>query len=152
MDKKGGKMIITIGLMDNLASDGAQLDYYQSLIDKMGRKKLDEFARLFVVPQGGHGLSGRSYATNGEGKPVQAKNIPGPNGNDNIDLLVTWVEKKQSPPKTLVIDEKGRIGTDTNVKGYLLCSYPNYPKYVSGPADLVSSYVSTAPDLKSLKK
>ncbi len=150
--KRGGKMIVTIGLMDNLASNGAQLDYYQSLIDKMGRGKVDEFARLFVVPHGGHGLSGRGYAINGEGKPVQVKNIPGPNGDDNIDLLVTWVEKKQSPPKTLVINERGRIGTDTNVKGYLLCSYPNYPKYVSGPVDFVSSYVSAAPDLKSLKK
>jgi hypothetical protein len=72
--------------------------------------------------------------------------------NDNIDLLVAWVEKKQSPAKTLVVDEKGRIGTDTNVKGYLLCSYPNYPRYVSGAVDYVSSYVSAAPDLKSLKK
>lgn len=150
--KKGGKIIITIGLMDNLASDGSQLDYYQSLIDKMGRKKLDEFARLFVVPHGGHGLSGKGYAVNGEGKPVEVRNIPGPNGDDNIDLLVNWVEKKQSPPKTLVVDEKGRIGTNTNVKGYLLCSYPNYPGYVSGPVDKVSSYSSTAPDLKSLKK
>ena len=150
--KRGGKMIVTIGLMDNLASDGAQLDYYQSLIDKMGRKKVDEFARLYVVPQGGHGLSGRAYPVNGEGKTVEVRNIPGPNGNDNVDLLLSWVEKKQSPPKTLVIDEKGKIGTDTNVKGYLLCSYPNYPKYVSGPAGQVSSYVSAAPDLKSLKK
>jgi hypothetical protein len=150
--KRGGKMIITIGLMDNLASDGAQMDYYQSLIDKMGRKKVDEFARLFVVPHGGHGLSGKSYAVSGEGKPVGVKNIPGPNGDDNIDLLVSWVEKKQSPAKTLVVDEKGRIGTGTNVKGYLLCSYPNYPKYVGGPADQVSSYTSAAPDLKSLKK
>jgi len=24
----------------------------------------------------------------------------------------------------------------------LMCSYPNYPKYVSGPADQVSSYIS----------
>jgi len=150
--KRGGKMIITVGLMDNLASDGAQLDYYQSLIDKMGRKKIDEFARLFVVPQGGHGLSGKSYTINGEGKPVEVRNIASPNGNDNIDLLVAWVEKKQSPAKTLVVDEKGRIGTDTNVKGYLLCSYPNYPRYVNGAVDFVSSYVSAAPDLKSLKK
>ena len=150
--KRGGKMIITIGLMDNLASDGAQLDYYQSLIDKMGRKKLDEFARLFVVPQGGHGLSGKGYSINGEGKPVEVRNIPSPNGDDNIDLLASWVEKKQAPLKTLVVNEKGRIGTDTNAKGYLLCSYPNYPKYVSGPVDYVSSYVSAAPDLKSLKK
>ncbi|MEO6849344.1 MAG: tannase/feruloyl esterase family alpha/beta hydrolase, partial [Mucilaginibacter sp.] len=150
--KRGGKIIITIGLMDNLASDGSQLDYYESLIDKMGRKKVDEFARLFVVPHGGHGLSGKGYAFNGEGKLVKAKNIASPNGDDNIDLLVSWVEKKQPPSKTLVIDEKGRIGTDTNVKGYLLCSYPNYPRYISGAVDDVSSYVSTVPDLKLIKK
>ncbi|MEO6850397.1 MAG: tannase/feruloyl esterase family alpha/beta hydrolase, partial [Mucilaginibacter sp.] len=144
--KRGGKIIITIGLMDNLASDGSQLDYYQSLIDKMGRKKVDEFARLFVVPHGGHGLSGKGYAINGEGKPVKVKNIASPNGDDNIDLLVSWVEKKQSPSKTLVVDEKGHIGTDKNVKGYLLCSYPNYPQYISGPVENASSYVSTVPN------
>jgi pimeloyl-ACP methyl ester carboxylesterase len=149
--KRGGKMIVTSGLMDNLASNGAQLDYYQSLIDKMGRDKVDEFARLFVVPHGGHGLSGKGYNINGEGKGVKAKNIAAPNGDDNLDLLVAWVEKKQAPAKTLVIDEKGKIGTDKNVKGYLLCSYPNYPKYTSGAVEDASSYVSAAPDLKSLK-
>lgn len=150
-NKRGGKIIITIGTMDNLASDGAQLDYYQSLINKMGQKKIDEFARLFVVPQGGHGLSGRSYNVNGEGKPVDLKNISAPNQNDNIDILISWVEKKQAPAKTLVVDEKGRIGNDRNVKGYLLCSYPNYPRYVKGPADMVSSYRSAAPDMRALK-
>lgn len=150
-EKRGGKIIISMGAMDNLASDGAQLDYYQSLIDKMGRKKIDGFARLFVVPQGGHGLSGKSYRVNGEGNPVASKNIPRPSQDDNIDLLISWVEKKQAPPKTLVVDEKGKIGTNTSVKGYLLCSYPNYPRYNGGPADMVSSYTSAAPDLKSLK-
>jgi hypothetical protein len=149
--KRGGKMIITSGLMDNLASNGAQLDYYQSVIDKMGRNKVDEFARLFVVPHGGHGLSGKGYSVNGEGKPVTPKNIAGPNGDDNLDLLVSWVEKKQAPAKTLVVDEKGRIGTDKNVKGYLLCSYPNYPQYVNGPVENASSYVSALPDFKLIK-
>jgi feruloyl esterase len=141
--KNGGKIIITIGAMDNIASCGAQLDYYQSLIDKMGRKKIDQFARLFVVPQAGHGLAGRSYKMNGEGKPVEVKNIPGPDGNDNMNLLMNWVEKNQAPSKTLVIDPKGKIGDKQEGAGYLLCSYPNYPKYVGGPAEKVSSYVST---------
>jgi len=140
--KNGGKMIVTIGTMDNIASSGAQLDYYQSLLDKMGRSTVDKFARLFVVPQAGHGLSARAYKVNGEGKPVDAKNIASPNGDDNMDLLVNWVEHNQAPAKTLVVDTKGRIGQKQEGAGYLLCSYPNYPKYVSGPADQVSSYVS----------
>lgn len=144
--KHGGKIIVTVGTMDNIASSGAQLDYYQSLINKMGQKKIDDFARLFVVPQAGHGLSGKSYKVNGEGKSVAMRNIPSPNSNDKIDLIIAWVEKNQAPAKTFVVDEKGRIGVKPEGKGYLLCSYPNYPKYVGGPAELVSSYVSTAPD------
>lgn len=143
--KNGGKIIIIIGAMDNIASCGAQLDYYQSLIDKMGRKTIDKFARLYVVPQAGHGLSGKSYKVNGEGKPVDVKNIPGPIGNDNMNLIMAWVEKNQAPAKTLVIDPKGKIGEKQEGAGYLLCSYPNYPKYMSGPADQVSSFVSEAP-------
>ncbi|MBN2481333.1 MAG: tannase/feruloyl esterase family alpha/beta hydrolase, partial [Bacteroidales bacterium] len=142
--EQGGKIIITIGTADNLASDGAQLDYYQSLIDEMGWSTIDEFARLYVVPQGSHGLSGRSYSVNGEGKQVAVKAIPRPDPNDNMDLIMAWVEQNQAPSKTLVINEEGRIGVKPEGKGYLLCSYPNYPRYVGGPADLVSSYVSAA--------
>lgn len=143
--KNGGKIIITIGTADNIASSGAQLDYYESLLKKMGKNTIDKFARLFVVPQGGHGLSGRSYKMNGEGKPVEVKNIPGPNGDDNMNLLISWVEQNQTPAKTLVINQKGRIGSNTDEVGYLLCSYPNYPKYISGPADKASSYKSEKP-------
>jgi feruloyl esterase len=140
--KNGGKMIVTIGTMDNIASPGAQLDYYQSVLDKMGRKTLDQFARLFVVPQGGHASPGKSYKVNGKGEPVEARTVPFPNGDDNMNMLTNWVENNQAPAKTWVIDPKGKIGEKAEGAGYLLCSYPNYPKYVSGPADQASSYVS----------
>lgn len=142
--KNSGKIIITIGTMDNIASPGAQLDYYQSLLDKMGRETIDKFARLYVVPQTGHGLSGKSYKMNGEGKPVEVKNIPIPHGNDNMDLIIAWVENNEPPAKTLVINPQGKIGVKQEGAGYLLCSYPNYPRYVSGHVDQVSSYVSEA--------
>jgi hypothetical protein len=145
--KHGGKLIIIIGTADNVASSGAQLDYYQSVIDKMGQKKVDKFARLYVVPQGGHGLSGKSNNLNGDGKTVEVKNIPAPDRNDDTDILISWVEGNQIPPKTLVIDAKGRIGVKQEGKGYLLCSYPNYPKYAGGPEELASSYISATPEL-----
>ena len=70
--KRGGKMIVTIGTNDTLASPGAQLDYYQAVLDKMGRATVDRFARLFVMPQTGHGLSGNSYTRDGDGKTIPA--------------------------------------------------------------------------------
>ena len=140
--KNGGKIIITIGTMDNIASPGAQLDYYQSVLDKMGRKTVDKFARMYVVPQGGHGLSGRGYKVNGEGKAVEPKNVPAPNGDDNMELLINWVENNQAPAKTLVIDPKGKISEKVEGAGYLLCSYPNYPKYVGGSTEQAASYIS----------
>ena len=62
-----------------------------------------------------------------------------------MDLIIAWTEKNLAPAKTLVIDPKGRIGVKQEGAGYLLCSYPNYPKYVGGPSDQVSSFVSEAP-------
>lgn len=149
--KSGGKIIITVGTNDNIASSGAQLDYYRSVVEKMGQKKLDKFARLYVVPQGGHGLSGKSYTVNGEGKSIPAKPIPAPNSDDKAEMLIKWVEYNEAPAKTLVIDEKGRIKNENDINGYLLCSYPGYPKYIGGPAEKASSYVSGSPALKKTR-
>jgi feruloyl esterase len=133
--KHGGKMIVTIGTNDTLASPGAQLDYFQSVIDKMGQDKVDAFARFFVIPQSGHGLSGSSADINGSGQAIQATPIP--NQFDKTGLLMAWVEKNEAPAKTLVVTSQNR--------SLPLCSYPNYPKYTGGPTDKASSYVSTAP-------
>jgi hypothetical protein len=62
---RGGKMIVAIGTGDTLASPGSQMNYYQALVDKMGRASVDSFARLFVIPQVGQGLRGNNYSTDG---------------------------------------------------------------------------------------
>lgn len=66
--KRGGKLIVVIGTNDTLASPGDQLAYYQSFLDKMGRAAVDSFARFFVLPQTDHGLGGRNYDVDGDGK------------------------------------------------------------------------------------
>ncbi len=133
--RRGGKLIVTIGTDDTLASPGAQLDYFQSVLDKMGREKVDAFARFYVIPQVGHGLSGRSYGTNGEGKSVPTFQIP--SRFDRTALITAWVERNEAPGKTLLVTTGGR--------SLPLCSYPNYPRYVGGPPESAGSYVSTAP-------
>jgi feruloyl esterase len=133
--RRGGKIIVTIGTNDTLASPGAQLDYYQSVIDKMGQDQVDAFARLFVIPQGGHGLSGNSHSVNGAGQTIPV--TPVPNQFDKRGLIEAWVEKNEAPGKTLVVTAGGR--------SMPLCSYPNYPKYVGGPPESADSYTSAAP-------
>lgn len=133
--RRGGKMIVTIGTNDTLASPGAQLDYFQSVLDRMGRDTVDAFARFFVIPQTGHGLTGSSFGTNGAEQTVPARPIP--SQFDRRGLIVSWVEQNRAPGKTLKATAGGR--------SQWICSYPNYPKYVGGPADSADSYTSAEP-------
>jgi hypothetical protein len=128
--KRGGKMIVTIGTNDTLASPGAQLDYYQAILDRMGRGTVDRFARLFVMPQAGHGLSGTNYGTDGEGKTIPTAPIP--NRYDQVGLLFDWVEKGVAPAMSVTVN--------AGDKSLPLCSYPTYPRYKSGPASAAASY------------
>lgn len=128
--KRGGKMIVTIGTNDTLASPGAQLDYYQSVLDRMGRTTVDRFARLFVMPQTGHGLSGTNYGVTGDGRSVPTAPIP--NRFDQAALLFDWVERDQPPAMSVTVT--------AGDKSLPLCSYPAYPRYKSGSQAAAASY------------
>jgi pimeloyl-ACP methyl ester carboxylesterase len=128
---RGGRMIVTIGTNDTLASPGAQLDYYQSVIDTMGRSTVDGFARLFVIPQAGHGLTGSNYGVTGTGETIPI--APLANAYNRIDVLVDWVENRTAPPLHATVSSGNR--------SLPLCSYPMYPRYVSGPRTEATSYI-----------
>lgn len=128
--RRGGKMIVAIGTNDTPASPGAQLDYYQSVLDKMGRPTVDNFARFYVIPQTGHGLTGSSYATNGDGQKIPAAQIP--SRFDRVSMLLDWVEKGTAPPKSATVT--GNTGS------LPLCSYPTYPKYNTGSPGEATAY------------
>jgi feruloyl esterase len=133
--RRGGKMIVTIGTNDTLASPGAQLDYYQSVLDTMGGATVDRFARLFVMPQAGHGLSGTNYTVDGNGRQIPA--LPIPNRHDQVGLLFDWVERGMAPAKSVIVT--------AGDKSLPLCSYPTYPRYQGGPATAATSYVCAQP-------
>jgi len=131
---RGGKMIVTIGTDDTLASPGAQLDYYQAVIDRMGRAGVDQFARFFVLPQTNHGLRGMSAATAGDGRAITPAPIP--STYDRLKLLQDWVERKTAPPMFVTVTAGDR--------SLPMCSYPAFPNYVSGPPTDAASYACVA--------
>jgi feruloyl esterase len=128
--KRGGRMIVTIGTNDTLASPGAQLDYFQSVVDRMGRANVDRFARFFVMPQTGHGLTGSNYGVDGNGRTIPSQAIP--NRYDQIGLLFDWVENNVAPGMSVTVT--------AGDKSLPLCSYPSYPRYREGAPAAASSY------------
>ena len=101
----------------------------------MGRKKVDAFVRLFVLPQANHGLGGINYSVDGDGKSIPTAAIP--NAFDRLGILVDWVEKNIAPPMSVTVKGGNR--------SLPMCSYPAYPKYVSGPVDTASSFICAVP-------
>jgi hypothetical protein len=130
----GGKMIVTIGTDDTLASPGAQLDYYQAVLDRSGRSVVDRFARLFVIPQANHGLQARTSDIDGAGKTVARVVLP--TNYERFALLVDWVERQVAPGKSVMLTGGPRT--------LPLCSYPEFPKYTGGAADNAGSYRCSA--------
>jgi feruloyl esterase len=51
-------------------------------------------------------------------------------------LIVDWVENGKAPEKSVTVTAGER--------SMPLCSYPEYPKYMSGPAGAASSYACAA--------
>ena len=124
-------MIVTIGTNDTLASPGAQLDYYQSVIDTMGRAAVDGFARLFVIPQASTVCRGDRYGVDGEGRT-----IPRPPIAERLRAV--------RRARRLGGARRGAGQVARRVTGRRaimpLCSYPQYPRYVSGSPAAAASY------------
>jgi pimeloyl-ACP methyl ester carboxylesterase len=133
--RSGGKLIVIVGTDDTIAPSGEQLDYYESMLDAMGRRAVDNFARLYVLPQTGHGLTGNSASIDGNGAAVQPTRIP--SSIDRFALLREWVENGKAPGKSELVT--GPSGSRP------MCSYPEYPRYVGGSADVADSYECAAP-------
>ena len=133
--RRGGKLLVTIGTDDTTAASGEQLNFYQTVLDRMGREAVDSFARLYVIPQGGHGLSGRSATVNGDGEAVPQLQVP--SNADRFALLRNWVENGKAPGRSEVVTAGER--------SMPMCSYPEYPRYTGGDAAQAASWACTAP-------
>jgi feruloyl esterase len=103
---------------------------YQSVLDQMGRANVDRFARFFVMPQTGYGLTGTNYGVDGNGREIPSQPIP--NRFDQLGLLFDWVENNVAPGMSVPVTAGDR--------SLPLCSYPSYPRYQGGPVASATSY------------
>jgi hypothetical protein len=134
--RHGGKLIMDRGMSDPLVPMVQILEYYNAARDDAGgQKKIDQFARLFMIAGMGHCGGG-----------------PTPDTSDLTLQIVQWVENGTAPDSISVSD----TNTATNeARTRPVFAYPNVAKYVgpdpaadpTGP-DKPQNFVEVPPAVK----
>ncbi|HTI38956.1 MAG TPA: tannase/feruloyl esterase family alpha/beta hydrolase [Vicinamibacterales bacterium] len=116
----GGKMIIYQGWADIAVSPYRTLQYYVGLRNHAGRRAVEDYARLFMVP-------GMYHCGGGIG----------PNTFDALTALEQWVEHGQAPAS---LTATKTAGPGTN-RSRPLCPYPQHAIYKgSGSIDDAANF------------
>ncbi len=111
--RNGGKLIVFHGEADQAISPVPSSQYYEDVVEVMGREKVDSFYRYFLIPSMNHCGGG-----------------VGPNTFDPLPALQDWVEQGIAPNLT-VSDPPDRSPVRTRP----LCQYPATAQY-TGAGDI----------------
>jgi feruloyl esterase len=122
--KRGGKLILYHGWNDVAISPGNAIDYYNSVLAKMGQKQ-DDWIRLFMAPGMGHCSGG-----------------VGPNQVNWMAALERWRENGVAPEQIPAY----RVTNNRVDMTRPLCPYPQLAQYKgSGSTNDASNFVCKAP-------
>ena len=127
---RGGKLILYHGWNDAAISALNTINYYNSVVSRMGQAETDAFSRLYMVPglqHCGGGPGANSFGQSGRGHGL---GTGAPDPQQNIELaLVEWVEKGIAPSEIVAT----KFVDDDPTKGVKftrpLCPYPQVAKF-----------------------
>ena len=135
---RGGKLILYHGWSDAAIPGQSSVNYYQSVVEKMGPKSVTEFARLYMVP-------GMQHCGGGDGPSVFGQLGPGP-GDAEHDVgkaLERWVEGGVAPDAIIAAKYKTGANPASGVaRTRPLCAYPKTAQWKgSGSTDDDANFV-----------
>lgn len=139
--KRGGKLILYHGWSDAAIPAQNTIEYYRSVLKKMGTRKTREFVRLFMVPGMQH--CGGGAGPNSFGQWGVARGDP----QHNIAAaLERWVEQGIAPEQIVAAKHKSAMDPASAVERTRpLCAYPNLARYKgSGSTDDAANFECTA--------
>lgn len=123
--RRGGKLILYHGWNDQLIAPQNAINYYKSVVAKLGAKT-EASVRLFMAPGMGHCGGG-----------------PGPNSFDSLVALEQWRENGKAP-ETIIASRRAPDGRVDRTRP--LCPYPQVAKYKgSGSTDEAENFVCAKP-------
>jgi feruloyl esterase len=114
---RGGKLLLYNGWNDTLIPPGVAVDYYKSVVAKMGQKKVQSFMRFYMVPDMAH-----------------CPSAAGTNAYtfDTLGMIEQWKENGKAPDE--IVATHHEAGAETGKR--LVCQYPEIASYKgSGSTD-----------------
>jgi feruloyl esterase len=110
---RGGKLLLDGGWSNTGVPGAGEVDYYKSLVAKLGTKRAQNSVRLFMIPGMG--------------------NCPGTNGDENMNfdrlpVLERWMDTGKAPDQLIVT----RYKAGAEAGKHLVCAYPQVATYKGG--------------------
>ena len=121
---RGGKLVLYHGWNDPAITPLNTIDYYESVIQKMGQKDVDSFVRLYMVPGFQHCFGGPGPDSFGAFYDL---NFDDPQHSVGASLE-QWVEKGAAPSTIIASKFEGQDQTHAKMTRPL-CPYPQAAKY-----------------------
>ncbi len=138
---RGGKLLLYHGWSDAALPPVNTIDYYESVVSKMGRKQAGEFVELYMVP-------GMQHCGGGPGPNDFGAMSPAPADPDHslMKSIEQWVEKGNAPGKIIATKYKADGNPASGVaRTRPLCPYPMAAKYSgSGSTDDAANFSCAA--------
>jgi Tannase and feruloyl esterase len=139
---RGGKLILYHGWNDPAISPLNTINYYNSVVAKMGAPNVESFVRLYMVPGMQHCFPGPGPNSFGQTGHPTAKGKP----YGVYDALEEWVEKGTAPGDiiaTKYLDDDITKGVQMTRP---LCPYPQIARYKgAGDTNDAANFVCRAP-------
>lgn len=123
---RGGKLVVAEQMADYAQSPYAGIQYYQSVVAKMGQPTVDRFMRLYVTPGADH------------------VGVGAPSAVDMLEVVSNWVEKGQAPGD-LVQSSHQTAPPFAITASRPMCRYPAFPRYRGGDTALAASFDCSMP-------
>jgi len=114
---RGGKLILKGNGADYQRNPRQEVDYYKSVVAKMGQDRVDQFMRFYVTP----GVNHPGNGVMSDGKAVPAK-------LDMLGVLDAWVDAGKAPDSLLQVSQEEKAPFKT-IASRPLCRYPLSPRH-----------------------
>jgi hypothetical protein len=123
---RGGKLIMYENMADYAQSPYAGIEYYKSVVAKMGAANVENFFRLYLTPGADH------------------MGVGAPSSVDMLEALTAWVENGRAPGELVQVRQETKAPFAV-LAARPMCRYPAYPHYQGGDVFKAESFMCKEP-------